>query len=52
MAIYTCKPNNEARIGNYGASNAPIVIPIEAPDYDANPALKKYREVKAYTDAG
>ena len=50
---YKCTVIN-AEVGNYSASNAPIVMPINTPGYSAHSAPTKYsaKEVKDYTDAG
>ncbi len=49
---YGCEPNEAGKIGEYTIKNAPIVIPIETSEYEANPALKAYRNVSAHTKAG
>lgn len=49
---YTCEPNKENTIGDFSIRNAPIVMPIETPDYASMPALTEYKDVSKYTDAG
>ena len=49
---YSCERNMVAIVGNYSIRNAPIVMPIETPEYSAAKALTEYRDVSAYTDAG
>ncbi|MBQ2962622.1 hypothetical protein [Methanobrevibacter sp.] len=50
---YTCTVIN-GNVGNYSASNAPIVMPIDTPGYSAHKAPTKYdaKDVKDYTDVG
>lgn len=50
---YTCSVIN-ANVGNFTASNAPIVMPIDTPGYSAHLAPKSYNpnDVKAFTDKG
>ncbi|MBO7444230.1 MAG: hypothetical protein J6T69_05380 [Methanobrevibacter sp.] len=44
----------DGHVGNYSASNAPIVMPINTAGYSAQKAPTRYnaKEVKDYTDAG
>ena len=49
---YGCEPNESAEIGDYTIKTAPIVIPIETSEYEANPALTEYKNVSAHTKAG
>ena len=51
---YSCTLKNDAKVGNYTASNAPIVIPVNTPGYSSCQAPTSYNagEVKDYTDAG
>ena len=49
---YSCEPNEDGRIGKYGVKTAPIVIPVESPEYAANPALTEYKNFSLYTKAG
>ena len=49
---YSCEPNGAAKVGNYTVHTAPIVIPVESDDYEANPALTAYKDVSAHTKAG
>lgn len=50
---YTCELNQEAVVGNYTATNAPIVIPVETPGYSAMAAPTNYiSSVSGYTNAG
>ena len=50
---YTCTVI-DGHVGNYSASNAPIVMPINTAGYSAQKAPTRYNanEVKDYTDAG
>ena len=51
---YSCKINENSQVGNYSASSAPIVIPVNTPGYSSCSAPTSYSagEVKDYTDAG
>ena len=51
---YTCTINDNAKVGNYTASSAPIVMPVNTPGYSSCKAPVNYNsgEVKEYTDAG
>lgn len=49
---YTCEPNADKRIDMLRSTNAPIVMPIETPDYASMPALHQYRDVSKFTNAG
>lgn len=50
---YTCELNQEAVVGNYTATTAPIVIPVETPGYSAMAAPTNYiSSVSGYTNAG
>lgn len=49
---YTCEINTNAKVGDYNADTAPIVMPINTPGYSAQAALTEYSSVKDYTDAG
>lgn len=51
---YTCAVNTENSVGNYTASNAPIVMPINTAGYSAHSAPTSYNanEAKDYLDAG
>ncbi|WP_128837481.1 subtype A tannase, partial [Streptococcus sp. DD11] len=50
---YTAELNTKAKVGNYTAANAPIVIPINTPGYSAMSALTDYTSsAKTYTDEG
>lgn len=50
---YTAELNSKAKVGNYTASTAPIVIPINTPGYSAMSALTEYTsQAKTYTDEG
>ena len=50
---YTCSVIN-ANVGNYSASDAPIVMPINTPGYSAHPAPSSYdpKDVINFTNAG
>ena len=51
---YSCTLKNDAKVGNYTASDAPIVIQVNTPGYSSCKAPTRYNadEVKDYTDAG
>lgn len=51
---YTCKLNENEKVGNYSSSSAPIVMPVNTPGYSACTAPTSYNanEVKEYTDEG
>ncbi len=49
---YTCEINTNAKVGDYNADTAPIVMPINTPGYSAQSPLTEYSSVKDYTDAG
>ncbi|WP_407431715.1 subtype A tannase [Methanobrevibacter sp.] len=51
---YSCKINENAKVGNYTSNSAPIVMPVNTPGYSACKAPTSYNagEVKNYTDAG
>ena len=51
---YTCEINSDKKVGNYTASSAPIVMPVNTPGYSSCSAPTSYNsdEVKDYTDAG
>ncbi|MEE1129143.1 MAG: subtype A tannase [Methanobrevibacter sp.] len=51
---YTCKLNENNKVGNYSAKSAPIVMPVNTPGYSSCKAPVSYnaKKVKNYTDAG
>ena len=51
---YTCTLNENAQVGNYSASSAPIVIPVNTPGYSSCAAPTSYSgdSVKDYIDEG
>lgn len=49
---YTCELNSESKVGNYTASTAPIVFPVNTPGYSAMNAPAGYSDVSAYTSQG
>jgi hypothetical protein len=50
---YTCTVNQDAVVGGYTASDAPIVIPVNTPGYAAMVAPTDYvSDAVSYTDAG
>ncbi|WP_407374279.1 hypothetical protein [Methanobrevibacter sp.] len=51
---YTCSVNDSENVGNYTASTAPIVMPINTPGYLSCLAPTRYNasEVKNYTNEG
>ena len=51
---YGCKINENAKVGNYTAGSAPVVMPVNTPGYSACTAPDSYNagEVKDYTDEG
>lgn len=51
-SMYSCEPNMAARVNIYTVRSAPVVTEINSPDFAAEPALTRYRNIKEYTDAG
>ena len=53
-SLYNCEINKSGKKGNYTASNAPIVMPVETPGYAAMKAPTEYKfsDVSAYINAG
>jgi predicted small secreted protein len=49
---YTCEINSSAKVGNYTADTAPIVMPINTPGYSAMAALTSYSSFTDYTKEG
>ena len=51
---YSCKINENAKVGNYTAGSAPIVMPVNTPGYSSCTAPANYNagQVKDYTDEG
>lgn len=49
---YTCEINSSAKVGNYTADTAPIVMPINTPGYSAMAALTSYSSYTEYTGEG
>lgn len=51
---YTCAVNSNAQVGNYSASSAPIVMPVNTPGYSSctAPTSNSTDDAKDYTDAG
>ncbi|MDO5860383.1 subtype A tannase [Methanobrevibacter sp.] len=51
---YSCKINDNNKIGNYSAGSAPIVMPVNTPGYSscAAPTSFNANVVKDYTDSG
>lgn len=49
---YTCEINTSAKVGNYTADTAPIVMPINTPGYSAMAALTSYSSFTDYTKEG
>lgn len=49
---FTCTLNTVAKVGNYTAETAPVVIPVETPGYSACAALTEYQDFSQYTDSG
>ena len=51
---YSCKINENAKVGNYTAGSAPIVMPVNTPGYSSCTAPASYNagQVKDYTDEG
>jgi hypothetical protein len=51
---YSCKIKDGEQVGNYTASSAPIVMPVNTPGYSSCTAPSSYNagEIKNYTDAG
>ena len=49
---YTCEVNADAKVNDYTAQSAPIVMPIETPGYSAQAPLTGYTSLTEYMDAG
>ncbi len=51
---YKCELKDDGKVGNYTATEAPIVMPINTPGYSSCAAPTSYNagEIKDYTDAG
>lgn len=50
---YTCKVNKGAKVGNYTAENAPMVLPVNTPGYSSMAAPTDYfSETATYTKEG
>ena len=49
---YTCTIDDSAKVGNYTAATAPIVMPINTPGYSAMNALTSYSSFTEYTGEG
>ena len=51
---YTCTVNSNGKVGNYTASEAPIVMPVNTPGYSSckAPTSNSTSDAKDYTDAG
>ncbi len=49
---YTCTINYTAEVNGYTAETAPIVFPVNTPDYAAQSPMTEYTSVSEYTDAG
>lgn len=49
---YTCEPNPESRINVISAKEAPVVMPIDAPDYADIQPLSEYKDVREFTQNG
>ncbi|MBX7077501.1 MAG: hypothetical protein K1X33_09345 [Methanobacteriaceae archaeon] len=52
---YTCKLNNNASVGLYNPSNAPIIFPVNTLGYAANPGPSEYNyssDVESYINEG
>ena len=51
---YSCTVNDNQKVGNYTASKAPVVMPINTAGYSAQKAPTSFNanEVKQFTDEG
>lgn len=51
---YSCTVKEDSKVGNYSASQAPIVMPVNTPGYTSSKAPTSYNagEIKDYTDTG
>ena len=49
---YTCTVNDGNTVGDFTASTAPVVVPVNTPGYSAMSPLSDYTDVTAYTGAG
>ena len=52
--LYSCKINKDGTIGNYKATTAPIVMPVNTPGYSAQnaPTSYNYNDVSEFIEAG
>ncbi|MBR1635909.1 MAG: tannase [Lachnospiraceae bacterium] len=49
---YTCEVDSSAKVGDYTADTAPVVMPINTPGYSAQAALTEYASYTDYTSQG
>ena len=49
---YTCEIDTSAKVGDYTADTAPVVMPINTPGYSAQAALTEYASYTDYTSQG
>lgn len=49
---YTCTVNDGNTVGDFTASTAPVVVPVNTPGYSAMSPLSDYTDVTDYTGAG
>ena len=49
---YTCEIDTSAKVGDYTAETAPVVMPINTPGYSAQAALTEYASYTDYTSQG
>lgn len=49
---YTCEINESEQVGNYTATTAPIVMPINTPGYSAMAPLTEYSDFTDFTNEG
>ena len=49
---YTCEVRDETKINGYTALTAPVVMPVDTPEFAAQQPLTEYTDVTAYTKKG
>ena len=49
---FTCTPSDAKAVGDYTASTAPIVMPVNTPGYSAQAPLTEYTSMTTYTSKG
>lgn len=49
---FTCKPNDSKAVGDFTATTAPIVMPVNTPGYSAQSPMSEYSSQATYTGQG